>query len=449
MPGWATVPTSSTIPVNTIKDFTTGWAWASRNDADSAHADAELPEDLARLCAGADSRFSEDCYTLSRIRTLTIISYGVLFVATFPFIYYLIAIYSSWRYFRYPQVQLADYTPPLSNLKPIRGVDPDAYENFASLCRQDYPDYELLFCVSSASDPVVAVLEKLQRDFPGRAIRIIFRAGDSASNDKVAKLARLVNEARHEVLVINDSDVRVAPDYLRKVVAPLGRPNVGAVTCFYSSRSDKSFAENLHTIGMLSDFFAGLLVARQLDGVKFAIGKTIVTTRAHLAEFGSYESLENRPGDDLLVGRLIAEQGHEVELLPYTVQTVSDSASFRDLLQKRLRWIVVMRHMRPAGHFGLLFTHGLAWTLLAILVHPTLAIVMGYAGMYIFLRITMTWMIGRWGMKQSGVWARMPLIPVWDAAAFLLWLTSFTRSSIRWRDGEYYIRNGKLVPIAE
>ena len=101
-----------------------------------------------------------------------------------------------------------------------------------------------------------------------------------------------------------------------------------------------------------------------------------------------------------------------------------------------------MRHMRPAGHFGLLFTHGLAWTLLAILVHPTLAIVMGYAGMYIFLRITMTWMIGRWGMKQSGVWARMPLIPVWDAAAFLLWLTSFTRSSIRWRDGEYYIRNG-------
>jgi ceramide glucosyltransferase len=377
------------------------------------------------------------------------ISYVVLFLATFPFIYYLIAIFSSWRYFRFPQLQPLDYTPPISNLKPIRGVDPDAYENFASLCQQDYPEYELLFCVSSASDPVVSVLERLQRDFPNRLIRIIYRASDNASNDKVAKLARLVNEARHEVLVINDSDVRVAADYLRRVVAPLGRSGVGAVTCFYSSRSDKNFAENLHTIGMLSDFFAGLLVARQLDGVKFAIGKTIVTTRTNLAEFGGYESLENRPGDDLLVGRLIAGQGHEVELLPYTVQTVSDSASFRDLLQKRLRWMVVMRHMRPAGHFGLLFTHGLPWMLLAVLVHPSAVVVLSYAGLYAVLRIAMTWMIGVRGMKQSGVWQRMPLIPVWDAAAFLLWLTSFTRSSIRWRDGEYYIRNGKLVPIAE
>jgi ceramide glucosyltransferase len=138
-----------------------------------------------------------------------------------------------------------------------------------------------------------------------------------------------------------------------------------------------------------------------------------------------------------------------VELLPYTVQTVSDSASFRDLLQKRLRWMVVMRHMRPAGHFGLLFTHGLPWMLLAVLVHPSAVVVLSYAGLYAVLRIAMTWMIGVRGMKQSGVWQRMPLIPVWDAAAFLLWLTSFTRSSIRWRDGEYYIRNGKLVPIAE
>lgn len=380
---------------------------------------------------------------------MTGLSYVVLFIATFPFIYYLIALYSSWRYFRFPQSQPVGYTPPISNLKPIRGVDPDAYENFASLCRQDYPEYELLFCVSSADDPVVAVLEKLMQDFPERRIRIIYRSGDTASNDKVAKLARLVKEAQHEVLVINDSDVRVAPDYLRTVVAPLGRPGVGAVTCFYSSRSDHNFVENLHTIGMLSDFFAGLLVARQLDGVKFAIGKTIVTTRSNLAEFGGYESLENRPGDDLLVGRLIAEQGHEVELLPYTIQTVSDSASFRDLLQKRLRWMVVMRHMRPAGHFGLLFTHGLSWTLLAIMVHPSVAVALAYGGAYSVLRIAMTWMIANRGLKQTGVWERMPLIPIWDAAAFLLWLTSFTRSSIRWRDGEYCIRNGKLVPIAD
>jgi ceramide glucosyltransferase len=380
---------------------------------------------------------------------MSLIAYAILFVATFPFIYYILAIYSSLRYFRANRAEPSDYLPPISNLQPIRGIEPDAYENFASLCRQDYPEFELLFCVGSESDPAVPVLHKLIRDFPQRQIRIIYKPTSNASNDKVAKLARLVDEATNEVLVINDSDVRVQPDYFRKVVAPMGRENVGAVTCFYTSLRDKTFAEHLHTIGMLSDFYAGLVTAWQLDGVKFAIGKTIVTTRTNLAQFGGYEALQSGPGDDLLVGRLIAEQGHEVVLLPYTLGTVSSYGSFGELLHKRLRWMVVMRHMRPAGHFGLLFTHGLAWCFLAIAVHTTPAIIAGYLGTYLGLRLAMTWMIAIRGLKQKGVGQRLPLIPIWDLAAFLLWLASFTRSSIRWRDGSYLIRDGKLVPTSE
>lgn len=385
----------------------------------------------------------------SRIWSLAIISYVALSVATFPFIYYLLAIYSAWRYFQRRNIENSRHTPPVSILKPIRGIDPEAYENFASFCNQDYADYELLFCLGSASDPAVPILEKLIRDFPHRRIRVIYRSSSGASNDKVAKLAQLVAEASNEVLVINDSDVRVGPAYLRTVVAPLRDRKVGAVTCFYSSLRDTTWAENLHTVGMLSDFYAGLLVARQLDGVKFAIGKTIVTTRTHLAQFGGYESLQNRPGDDLLVGRLIAEQGYEVQLLPFTVGTVSSAASFRDLLQKRLRWMVVMRHMRPAGHLGLLFTYGLFWTMLAIAIRPTAPIICAYLGTYLVLRTAMTWLIGGRGLNQPGIWQRLPLIPVWDAAAFLLWLISFTRSSIRWRDGQYHIRNGELVAVPE
>jgi ceramide glucosyltransferase len=381
---------------------------------------------------------------------MSLIAYGILFVATFPFIYYILAIYSSLRYFRANRAEPSDhYLPPISNLQPIRGIEPDAYENFASLCRQDYPEFELLFCVGSESDPAVPVLHKLIRDFPQRQIRIIYKPTSNASNDKVAKLARLVDEASNEVLVINDSDVRVQPDYFRRVVAPMGRENVGAVTCFYTSLRDKTFAEHLHTIGMLSDFYAGLVTAWQLDGVKFAIGKTIVTTRTNLAQFGGYEALQSGPGDDLLVGRLVAEQGHEVVLLPYTLETVSSYGSFGELLHKRLRWMVVMRHMRPAGHFGLLFTHGLAWCLLAIAVHTTPAIIAGYLGTYLGLRLAMTWVIAIRGLKQKGVGRRLPLIPIWDLAAFLLWLASFTRSSIRWRDGSYLIRDGKLVPTSE
>jgi ceramide glucosyltransferase len=325
-------------------------------------------------------------------------------------------------------------------------LDPEAYENFASYCRQDYPDYELIFCVSDENDGSVPVLEKLQRDFPKRRIRVLYGSGRNAINDKVAKLVRMVNEAENEVLVINDSDVRVEPDYLRTVVAPLRDPKVGGVTCLYVSTHDETWTQHLQSIGMISDFYPGILVARQLDGIKFALGQTIVTTRARLAGFGGYEAIENRPADDLLVGRLIAEQGFEVELLPYAVQTVPDYDSLRDLFVKRLRWMTVMRHMRPWGHLGLAFTQGLPWSLAVAATHPP-AIGLTYLGIYAAFRLITTWLIGVWGLKQTGLWKKLPLIFVWDATAFVIWLLTFGRKNIRWRNVDYRIREGMLVPV--
>jgi ceramide glucosyltransferase len=372
----------------------------------------------------------------------------VLFVAAIPFIYYLIAIYCSFSFFREARkhpAQNLDFTPPVSNLKPVRGLDPEAYENFASYCRQDYPDYEMLFCVHDENDASVPVLEKLIRDFPERRIRIFFGSGRVAINDKVAKLVRLVNEAQYEVLAINDSDVRVRPDYLRTVVAPLRDPKVGAVTCLYVSTHDTNFTQSLQTIGMISDFHPGILVAKKLDGVKFALGQTTVTTKTRLAGFGGYPALESRPADDLLVGRLVAEQGFEVALLPYAVETVPDYQSARELLIKRVRWMTVMRHMRPSGHLGLIFTVGLPWSILAFLVHPTASVALAYFGSYVVLRVAMAWVVGIWGLQQHDLWKKLPLIAVWDATAFIIWLISFGRSTIRWRGVDYILRDGKLV----
>jgi ceramide glucosyltransferase len=375
--------------------------------------------------------------------------YFFLGVAAIPFIYYFLALYSSWQFFRQTRIssQPLDYTPPVSNLKPIRGLDSEAYENFASYCNQDYPDYELLFGIGDGDEAVLEVIEKLKRDFPQRRIRAIHVSGHTAPNDKVVKLARLVSEAQNEVLVINDSDVRVRPDYLRSVVSPLRDPKVGAVTCLYVSTHEHTFLQRLQSIGMICDFYPGILVARQLDGVKFAFGQTIVTTRKHLAGFGGYTAIQNRPADDLLVGRLIAEQGFEVELLPYAVETVADFRSLSEFFFKRLRWMTVMRHMRPWGHIGLIFTQGLAWSIAAVAVHPTPAVAFLYLGGYLIVRVAMTWLIGVWGMKQKGIWKKMALIPLWDAWALLIWLLSFGRRSIRWRDIDYRIREGMLVPI--
>ncbi len=374
--------------------------------------------------------------------------YLFLTLAAAPFIYYALVLYSSLLFFRRSKNDASrnmDFTPPVSNLKPVRGLDPEAYENFASYCRQDYPDFELIFCVGDENDASVPVLQKLMRDFPERQIRILYGSGRNAINDKVAKLVRMVNEARNEVLVINDSDVRVEPNYLRTVVAPLRDSKVGGVTCLYVSTRDRTFTQHLQSIGMYSDFYPGVLVARQLDGIKFTLGPTIVTTRSHLAGFGGYQAIENKPADDLLVGRLLAQQGLQVELLPYAVQTVPDYDSPRALFSKRLRWMTVMRHMRPWGHVGLAFTQGLPWSLAVALTHP-LAIGLSYVGAYLAFRVAMTWLIGAWGLRQKGLWKSMPLIVVWDATAFVIWLLTFGRSSIRWRNVDYRIQEGMLVP---
>jgi len=334
----------------------------------------------------------------------------------------------------------------VSNLKPVRGLDPEAYENFASFCRQDYPEFELLFCVHDALDPAVPVLEKLMRDFPDCKIRILYGSGRNAINDKVSKLVRLSQEAEHDVLVINDSDVRVRPDYFRTVVAPLQDPKVGGVTCLYSSVDDTTMTQSFQSIGMISDFFPGVMVAWLLDGVKFAFGQTIVTTRKLLAGFGGFQALESRPADDLLTGRLIAEQGVEVKMLPYAVQTVADYQSLGGLLVKRLRWMTVMRHMRPWGHLGLIFTQGLAWSLIAVAVHPTWQVAVGYLGTYLALRLALIGLVGHWGLHEKNLGRKLPLFVMWDMTAFFIWLASFVRRTIRWRGVDYFVRAGMLVP---
>ena len=374
----------------------------------------------------------------------------VLAIAAIPFIYYLLSLYSTARYFSVSRKENPpnnDYFPPISCLKPIKGLDEDAYENYASFCRQNYPDYEILFCVDQ-DDPALPVLEKLARDFPDRNIRLILGSGRNAINDKVGRLVRLVDEAKHDLLVITDGDIRVTPNYLRTVAHPFRDPKVGGATCLYASTDEKKFIEELQSIGMISDFFAGILVAWQLDGVKFMFGQTIVMTRQANAAFGTYRVNENNPADDLLAGRMVAEQGYEVELLPYVVKTVADFNSMRDLLLKRTRWMTVMRLMRPWGHLGLIFTWGLPWSLVAIAIHPSLTVAAAYLGTYLFLRIIMTSLIGIWGMQQPRVWKKMPLIPLWDAIAFAIWLASFARHTIRWRGINYYLRDGKLTAVA-
>ncbi len=181
--------------------------------------------------------------------TFTLVFLGA---AAIPFIFYGIAVFSCWRFFRRPRREAtAEFTPPVSILKPIRGLDPEAYENFVSFCRQEYPEYELLFCVGDREDPALPTIERLMRDFPECRIRVLFGSGREATNDKSAKLALLVSEAQYELVAISDSDVGVEADYLRNLMAPLADPKIGAVTCFYLPIEERSFVDRLQSVGMM------------------------------------------------------------------------------------------------------------------------------------------------------------------------------------------------------
>src|SRR5580698_6073348 len=165
----------------------------------------------------------------------------ILLIAAGPFAYYLVATVAALRFFGRRRALARDFAPPVSILKPVRGLDREAYENYASFCRLDYPEYEILFNVADERDPAIPIIERLIREFPERSIRLFLGAEQLGSSNKVNKLSNMVSEARYELLVMSDSDIRVAPDYLRAVVAPFRDPRVGAVTCLYRGIAGKSF----------------------------------------------------------------------------------------------------------------------------------------------------------------------------------------------------------------
>ncbi len=293
-----------------------------------------------------------------------------------PLAFYLFSAWAAWRFFRSsrPRATLhaGDFTPPVSILKPLRGLDRGAYENFASFCRQEYPQYEILFAVSDEDDPAVPVVRRLMRDFPGISIRLVVGGETKGTNNKVGKLCRLAQEARYPLLVITDSDVRVAPDYLRKLALHFADPKVGAATALYRALEAPSFGAIMDTMGSLS-FSGSALAARSLEGLKFTMGSTAAIPRERLAEIGGFAPLLDMHSDDYELGRRIAEKGYRVELAPDPVDMEFPSESLRDYLRHELRWLIGLRHIRPGGHFGLLMTQGIAWAAIAVILAPSLA----------------------------------------------------------------------------
>jgi ceramide glucosyltransferase len=373
----------------------------------------------------------------------------VLVLATAPLVYYTLATVAALRFFKRARARvLPDYTPSVSLLKPVRGLDFGSYENFASFCRQEYPDYEILFAVNDDADPAVPVIQKIIADFPDRKIRMFVGAEHLGANRKVNKLARLAREAQYDVLVLTDGDVRVGSHYLREVVAPLADRKIGALTSFYRGIAENNLGAEIEAVGASSDFFAGVLMAEWMEGITFALGASIATTREWLGKMGGFEAIVDTLADDYELGHRIAKAGGEVVLSRQTVWTMYPAPTFRSFWDHQVRWARTVRLCRPLSYMGLLFTQGLPWVLLAALVAPARWIAGVYLLAYLILRFAMAWTVGIWGVGDEVLRRKFWLVPLRDAIHFVIWLASFGSNRIRWGSVEYVIRQGRMVPIA-
>jgi ceramide glucosyltransferase len=373
----------------------------------------------------------------------------LLLLAAFPLVYYVLSILAALRFFSSRREETrAEYSPPASLLKPVRGVDFGSYENFASFCKQDYPEYEILFAVNDESDPALPVIRQIIAEFPQRNIRLFISAEDLGANRKVNKLVMLAREAQHDVLVLTDGDVRVAPGYLREVVAPLGEKRIAAVTSFYRAMAQENLGAKLEAIGAASDFFAGVLMARWTEGIRFALGASIATTKEWVRRMGGFEVLVDALADDYEFGHKLAKTGGEIVLSREPVWTMYTAQTLRGFWEHQLRWARTVRLCRPLSYLGLLVTQGLPWTILAALLAPAGWIASTYLAAYVVLRSGVAWTVGVWGVGDQVLRRNLWLVPARDAIYFVVWLASFGSNRIRWGPIEYAVRNGRMVPIA-
>ena len=384
--------------------------------------------------------------------TLHFLRSFVLVIALAPLAYYLIATFCAWSYFhvsRTPAQLEPESKPPVSILKPVCGLDREAYKNFASFCRLDYPEYEILFGVTDENDPVIPVVEELQRAFPGRAIRLLVGAPLLGTSPKMNLLCRLVREAQYELLVINDSDVRVEADYLRNATSPFQDPSVGLVTALFRSITEGNFASDLDAVGVPSDSSAGALVAERFSGMDFALGWTMATTKQRLEEIGGFEAMADHHSDDFTLGNKIARNGYRIALMRKPIWMVFPRERLSQFLRHELRWSIMLRNIRPLGYLGLAMTFGLPWAVLAAAVSRSFAWACAYLLAYLVLRLAMAWTIGVWGLGDPIVRGKIWLVPVRDAINFFVWVAGFFFSKVQWRGKEYRVKRSYLLPLTD
>jgi ceramide glucosyltransferase len=352
--------------------------------------------------------------------------------------------------FRRQKFREPDPLPPVSILKPLKGADPEMYESFRSHCLQDYPEYEIIFGVSDAADEAVRFVERLKAEYPQQAIRMLVCTNVVGANRKVSNLAEMMQVAKFEHVVINDSDIRVPADYLRRVIpgfdgGRVGSAKVGMVTCLYRAIAGRNFWSKMESLGVTMDFMPPVLAARFLEGrVYFGLGSTMAVRKEAVQAIGGLESIADYLADDYELGTRIADAGYTVVLSDVVVETFVPEYTAAQFFDHQLRWGRAVRSSRPGGYAGVIVTFGFFWSLLAMLLSGAAWWSPALLAVNVFARLIVTQVVGGGIIGHGEAWKLIWLMPLRDLLAPYIWLFSLGGSRIVWRGEIFRLRKGKL-----
>ncbi len=373
--------------------------------------------------------------------------------------YFLAALVAARVFLAVRRAPPVAFAPGVTILKSLKGLDPGMMDAFRGHCRQSYAgEYELLFGVSSLDDPAASAVEQLRQEFPERSIRLVECPARLGANGKVSTLVQLAAHARYDFLLINDSDITVSPRYLERVMsqfapasARTGKPEkeVGLVTALYRGRAHGTLPSRLESLGIATDFQAGVLLSRMIEGgLHYGLGSTLAVSRAALAKIGGLETLVDHLADDYELGARVGKAGYRVALSAEVVETAIPAYAWRGFIDHQLRWARTVRDARPWGYAGLIFTHGLAWAVLNVVASGLSPLSLWLLGLSFFLRLTLAMTVGAQVLADHQTLPSLWLLPLRDLVAMGVWIAGFAGNTIVWRGQRFELKDGKLKQAA-
>ncbi len=362
-------------------------------------------------------------------------------------VYYLFSIYAAWRFFRSSPTPFAAL-PPVTILKPLKGAPPDLYDSLASFCRLDYPTFQILCGVRDPNDPAVAIVTKVQHEFPQCDLSLIVAPSAIGTNYKVSTLHHLMSQMKYDYLVITDSDVCVTPDYLRTIIPPLTHTETGLVTCVYRGGSGQPLPALLESLMINTTFTTQVVVASQIEEPSYAFGATMALKRACLDAIGGFARLSDYLADDYYLGYLISQAGYRLRVLPTVVETHPDAGSLRGLFYHQLRWARTQRNCRPGGYISTVVTFGTAWASVSLFCFWSSFEMTVLALSVIGVRLLTAALMNTAFLQSTLPRPAILLTLLTDLLSFVIWCASLQGNTVRWREYTFRLqKDGRMVRV--